>query len=81
MTLSGDYGLPAGRYAVVFTCFGEVDYRIDEASTRRNGKCKATGLSNSVTEHGVSGPATLGIAIGEPVSGVPSFVNVQLYLP
>jgi hypothetical protein len=40
-----------------------------------------SGTSNSVTEHAVVGPATLGITIGPPVSGLPSFVNVQLYLP
>ena len=81
LTLSGDYGLPAGTYAVVFTCFGEVGYRIDTQSGTRNGKCKVTGLSNSVIEHGISGPGTLGIAIDPVVFGGTSFVNVQLSLP
>jgi hypothetical protein len=82
ITLSGDYGLPGGTYAVVFTCFGEVDYRIEDRNGQRNGKCKVTGVSNSVTEHRVTGPATLGIAIGTlTVAGLPSYVNVQLSLP
>src|SRR3982750_3612771 len=82
ITVSGDYGLPAGTYAVVFTCFGEVDYRIEDRNGQRNGKCKVTGTSNSVTEHGVTGPAVLGIMISTlTVAGLPSFVNVQLSLP
>ena len=63
LTLSGDYGLPSGTYQVVFTCAGEVDYRIDDRAGRRNGKCLTTGVSNSVTESNVAGPGTLGIAI------------------
>ena len=63
LTLSGDYTLPAGTYRVDFVCAGEVDYRIDDQSGRRNGKCVTTGVSNSVTEPIVVGPGTLGIAI------------------
>ena len=72
LTLSGDYTLPGGCYRVDFVCAGEVDYRIDDQSGKRNGRCVTTGVSNSATEPGVVGPGLLGIAI---VSGT---IDVKL---
>jgi hypothetical protein len=74
VTLPGDYTLPSGTYRVDFGCAGEVDYRIDDQSGRRNGKCVQTGLSNTASEPSVTGPGTLGIAI--VTQG--AFVNVTL---
>jgi hypothetical protein len=74
LTMSGDYTLPGGTYTVDFGCGGEVDYRIDDQSGRRNGKCVVTGVSNTATEPNVVGPGTLGIAI--VTQG--AFVNVTL---
>ena len=71
-TLSGDYTLPGGTYRVDFVCAGEVDYRIDDQSGKRNGRCVTTGVSNSAAEPGVVGPGLLGIAI---VSGT---IDVKL---
>jgi hypothetical protein len=73
LEISGDYRLPQGTYRIDYNCSGAADYRIDDQSGSRTGRCDSRTGVNTGTVSNVVGPGTLGVALVTDAIGTGTF--------
>ena len=71
--ISGDCRLPQGTYRIDYNCSGAADYRIDDQSGSRTGRCDFRTGVNTGTVSNVVGPGTLGVALVTDAIGTGTF--------